>query len=104
MCTGEQCNACVMLRRQGCTPLEVCPHGPLERHVKVSSMDETAPGMGAELDEAPPPCRARTETKPLAVEGQRIEIDLADADAAASFLEVVAKVIRARQRIVISIE
>ena len=51
------------------------------------------------------PACDRTPTRPLPpLRGARVEIDLADAESAASFLEMVAKIVRERRRIVIVVE
>lgn len=47
----------------------------------------------------------RAPTKPmLPVKGARVEIDLEDADSAAAFLEMVARIIRERRRVTIVVE
>lgn len=108
MCLGLVCNACAALRRQGATPLDVCPHGPLERHIALSALEPMAGVDDVDLrfDDAPAskPKRSRVDTRPLPIHAQRIEIDLSDGDSAAAFLELVAKVIRARSRIIVTVE
>ncbi len=102
MCLGTQCNACVVLRRQGGTPLDRCIHGPIERHVAISALEETVPN--GEFETAVPR-RARLITRELPpLLPRKIEIDLADADDAAAFLELVACVIRTRRRVVLTVE
>ncbi len=108
MCVGTQCNACVIARRLGGTPLDHCDHGHVERHLTVTpleplgideaiaelELDATVRGGG--------PVFPRSDTRPLRVT-ETIEIDLSDNESAACFLELAAKIVRARNKITITI-
>lgn len=74
-------------------PLAECAHGRLERH--------ECPTGNLALEDS---CPSRTPTKPLRPLAGSIRVDLADTEAAAEFLEMVARVIREKKRLCISIE
>ena len=82
-CVKTSCNVC----RRDFTGAR-CDHTHAERHARISPMD---------------PDRVNTE-RVEAMIGGRIEVDLADGDNAAEFLELVAKIIRAKKRIVMVVE
>ncbi len=102
MCMGDHCNACEILRRQGGTPAGYCSHGSVERHVAMSPAldDET-------VLEIPPinPSLGRVSTRPLPpIMTERIEIEFSDEESVARFLELVARVARAKRRLIITVE
>ena len=76
--------------------------------IVVDPTEDLASAFDAELDpsaEDDEPALARIDTKPLGGSlAGRVELDIADPDAAASFLELVARVIRTKARIVLIIE
>lgn len=87
MCQRERCVAC---GQPDDRPLPSCAHDRLERHEGLPSADEIG-GL--------------TPTKPmLAFLGGAIDVDLADTEAAARFLEMVARVIREKRKLRITIE
>lgn len=93
MCQRVLCMACAQPDHR---PLPGCEHGRLERH-------EGAP---AELrfDEGDDFSKSETPTKPLpALLGGAIDVDLAETEAAAEFLEMVARLIRAKKKLRIMI-
>jgi hypothetical protein len=90
MCQRQKCLACGQPDGE---PTAGCAHSRLERH--EPSVD------GSFADDAR---RARSPTKPIQPMTGAIDVDLADAEAAAEFLEMVARVIREKKRIRVMIE
>ncbi len=84
MCQREQCLACAQLDGR---PLPNCSHDRLERHE----------GLAVDFERIP--------TKPIPpLLGGSIDVELADTEAAAEFLELVARVIREKKKLRIMIE
>lgn len=104
MCQRERCVACGQPDNQ---PMPGCVHDRLERHeglppAQGRSSTARIDGGHAFLEDE---VGGRTPTKPMpAFLGGTIDVDLADTEAAADFLEMVARVIRQRKRLRISIE
>lgn len=93
MCQRALCMACAQPDHQ---PLPGCEHGRLERH-------EGAP-EALRFDEGDDFIKGEAPTKlmpPLL--GGTIDVDLADTEAAAEFLEMVARVIRDKKKLRIMI-
>lgn len=87
MCQRKQCLACAQLDGR---PLPDCAHDRLERH--------ESPAIECEDS-------GRTPTKPMPVPlVGTIDVDIVDTEAAAEFLELVARVIREKKRLRITIE
>jgi len=83
-------------------PLPSCSHSRLERHESVPVMLHDRKAIDPDPDRV---SESRTITKPLPpMMGGAVEVDLADVESAAQFLEMVARVIRERRRIRITIE
>lgn len=84
LCVGQACNLCAA---NGVHDLRACDHNDEERHTHVPATD-------------------RVPTRPLddALCAGRIEIDLEDPTGAAAFLELVAKIVRAKKRLVFIVE
>ncbi len=84
MCQRERCLACAQPDDR---PLRDCAHDRLERHDKPHSLTD------------------RTPTKPIPIPtGGAIDVDFADADSAAEFLEMVARILRKKKKLRIMIE
>lgn len=84
MCAGRSCAACDE------DDLAIaCGHDAVERHLGVRVLEE--------------PAEARVPTKPMpeTVLADRIEVDPADPDSVAHFLETWAHIVRTRRRFVI---
>lgn len=93
MCTGDVCHACTAARRDGAT-VGKCVHDPEERH-------RAMPALSLPYDLEP----SRVPTRPMPpVLAGTCELDLADGEQAAQFLELVARVIRSKGRLRITIE
>jgi hypothetical protein len=104
MCQRERCLACDQLDDR---PLPGCAHDRLERHEKphlaVDRSHTVRLDEGSEFLESAR--GGRTPTKPmLRLTGGSIDADFADADAAAEFLEMVARVLREKKKLRIIIE
>lgn len=94
MCQRERCLAC---GQPDDWPLPDCSHDRLERHEGLAIGEDNA-FLENEVS-------GRTPTKPMLVLlGGTIDVDLADTEAAAKFLELVARVIREKKRLRITIE
>lgn len=85
-CTGERCAVCMRDPRSSSASW-VCTHDAVERHSGTNAITEG---------------RVTTPQEPLLA--GKIVVELEDADGAAKFLELVAKVIRLRKRIVLIVE
>lgn len=87
-CSGAYCNVCAREARPEGDP---CTHDSIERHMAMPPIE---------------PAVDRVPTKPLdkPLLAGRIEVDLADGEAVASFLELVARVARAKGRLVVIVE
>lgn len=85
MCQREKCMAC---GQPDGKPVAGCVHDRLERHER----------LGGSL------VMSRTPTKPLPPLAGSIYVDLADTEAAAQFLEMVARVIREKKKLRITVE
>lgn len=104
MCQRERCVAC---GQPDDRPEPDCAHDRLERHEGLPpsqgrcSTVRIGGGRALLEDEI----RDRTPTKAMpAMLGGTIDVDLADTEAAAEFLEMVARVIRDKKRLRIMIE
>jgi hypothetical protein len=104
MCQRERCVAC---GQPDDRPKPDCAHDRLERHegLPPSQGRSSTVRISRERALTEDEVRDRTPTKAmLAVLGGTIDVDLADTEAAAEFLEMVARVIREKKRLRISIE
>jgi hypothetical protein len=90
MCQRERCMSC---GQPDGKPLAGCAHDRLERHEHPLGHSVVEGG-----------CTSRTTTKPLLPLAGSIYVDLTDTEAAAQFLEMVARVIREKKRLRITIE
>lgn len=102
MCQRERCLACEQPDNR---PLPDCSHDRLERHESPASGRVSTVRLGGDYTFLDSEVGGRTPTKPMpAMLGGSIDVDLADAEAAAEFLELVARVIREKKKLRIMIE
>lgn len=92
-CAGSLCNVC---QREGRPEGDPCTHDSIERHMGIPAI-------------APEPVELavdRVPTVPLdkPLLAGRIEVDLADGEAVASFLELVARVARVKGKLIVIVE
>lgn len=99
MCQRERCVAC---GQPDDRPKPDCTHDRLERHEGLPPAQVRISG-GRALTEDETRDRIPTKAMPAMLSGA-IDVDLADTEAAADFLEMVARVIREKKRLRISIE
>jgi hypothetical protein len=94
MCSGRSCAAC------GVDDLaSPCTHDVVERHLGSQRIVDGRSPSGEHLE-------ARVPTKPLpeALLADRIEVDPADPDSVAHFLETWAQIVRTKRRFVIILQ
>jgi hypothetical protein len=102
MCQRERCLACGQPDNR---PLPDCSHDRLERHEGPTIGRTSTVRLGGDRAFLDNEVGGRTPTKPMpALLGGTIDVDLADAEAAAEFLELVARVVREKKRLRITIE
>ena len=89
MCSGTVCLMC----ESSAEKISPCVHNASERHSEIVAVPGDVP------------IQDRTPTQPRApIVGGRIEVDLADGNAVASFFELVAKIARSKGRLTVIVE